>query len=216
MYVGQLLDFLDHTKDAYGRKLADNTIVIYSADNGYYMGDRGFAGKWSHFDQSLHVPLIVYDPRLPKNLTGRVVPELVSSIDISATILDAAGVDVPEKYQGRPLQPLLNGNMPNGWRTDVYCEHHMDHNDIPKWYGVRGTRFMYANYYEEGVELLYDLEKDPTELTNIANNPEAQEVLQNMRARSEEYVKEYTRPEIVKLKKEAAKKKRARRKEKSK
>lgn len=89
--------------------LAENTIVIYSADNGYYMGDRGFQGKWSHYDQSLHVPLIVYDPRLQPGLRGRVLKETVISLDIPATILDLATVPVPAKYQGVPLTPLLAG-----------------------------------------------------------------------------------------------------------
>ena len=177
----------------------DNTIDIYSADNGYYMGDRGLAGKWSHFDQSLRVPLIVHDPRLPADKRGQVVPDMAMSIDISATILDAAGISIPAKYQGRPLQPLLAGNLPSDWRTDVYCEHHMRNASIPKWYGVRGSRYTYANYFEEGVEVLYDLEKDPTQFTDLAGNPEYAAVLKKMRARSEEYVQAYSRPEIVKL-----------------
>jgi arylsulfatase A-like enzyme len=181
---------------------ADDTIVIYSADNGYYMGDRGLAGKWSHFDQSLRVPLIVYDPRLPVDRRGRVVAEMAMGIDISATILEAAGVAVPKKYQGRPLQPLLIGAVPPDWRTDVYCEHHMRHPAIPKWYGVRGARYTYANYYEEGVELLYDLEKDPTQFNDLAGNAEYAGVLKRMRTRSEEFVKQYTRPEIEQLKRE--------------
>ena len=185
-----------------GMGAEDNTIVIYSADNGYYMGDRGLAGKWSHFDQSLRVPLIVCDPRLHSEKRGRVVQDMAMSIDISATILEAAGIAVPSKYQGRPLQPLLTGSAPADWRSDVYCEHHMKNASIPKWYGVRGSRYTYANYYEEGVELLYDLEKDPTQFTNLADNPEYAEVLKKMRNRSEEFVKAYTRPEIVQLKNE--------------
>ena len=104
--------------------LDENTIVIYSADNGYYMGDRGFQGKWSHYDQSLHVPLIIYDPRMKSELRGRVLNETVVNLDIPATIVDFAKLPVPEKYQGASLTPFVNGETPKDWRTDFYCEHH--------------------------------------------------------------------------------------------
>jgi arylsulfatase A-like enzyme len=182
--------------------MADDTIVIYSADNGYYMGNRGFAGKWSHFDESLRVPLIIYDPRLPKNKRNRVVDPMALNLDITSTILDVCGVDIPSKYQGRSLVPILNRSIPNRWREDVYCEHHAGNASIPKWYGVRGQRYTYANYYEYNTELLYDLETDPTQLTDLAQDPEYQAVLSKMRNRSQEYVTMYTRPEIEQYKKE--------------
>ena len=182
--------------------MADNTIVIYTGDNGYYMGDRGFAGKWSHFEESLRVPLIIYDPRLPKNKRDRVVDPMAISLDITATILDVCGVDVPSKYQGRSLVSVLDGKTPRNWRKDYYCEHHMDNASIPKWYGVRGQRYTYANYYEENAELLYDLKTDPTQLKDLAGEPKYGSILEKMRNRSEEYVKMYTRPEIEKAKRE--------------
>jgi len=182
---------------------ADNTIVIYSADNGYYMGDRGFAGKWSHYDESLRVPLIIYDPRLPEDKRGRVVDELTLSLDVSATILDVAGVAPCDKYQGRSLTGLMLGNTPNDWRSDIYCEHHRQSaGQLPKWYGVRSDSFAYANYYELNVELLYDLKSDPTQLTNLADKPEYRAQLETMRKKSEEYVRQYTRPEIAKFREE--------------
>ena len=80
--------------------LDQNTIIVYSADNGFMRGDRGTAGKWNHYEQSLRIPLIVYDPRLPEGQRGRVVSQLVSNVDLPATFVDWAGVDVPEVYQG--------------------------------------------------------------------------------------------------------------------
>jgi arylsulfatase A-like enzyme len=102
------------------RGLAENTIVVYSADNGYYMGDRGFQGKWSHYEQSLRVPLIVYDPRLPESLRGRVVEPMALNLDLPATFLDWAGIEIPASYQGRSLLPNLAGETPGDWRTDFF------------------------------------------------------------------------------------------------
>jgi arylsulfatase A-like enzyme len=171
----------------------ENTVVIYSADNGYYMGDRGFQGKWSHYDQAIHVPLIVCDPRLKSELRGRVLKETTTSLDIPATILDLAAVPVPSKYQGSALTPLLNGQTPKDWRTDFYVEHHANPAQIATWFGVRDNRYTYANYYQNGTELLYDRERDPTELTNVAADPAYADVFARLRQRSLDYKKQYTR-----------------------
>ncbi|HEO70765.1 MAG TPA: DUF4976 domain-containing protein [Candidatus Hydrogenedentes bacterium] len=165
--------------------MAENTVVIYAADNGYYMGDRNFAGKWSHFEQSLRVPLIIYDPRLPATRPGRVAKPMALNIDVPATVLDMAGLEVPAKYQGRSLMPILRDEIPPDWRTDFFCEHHMDHKLIPKWEGVRAERYVYARYYEQQppYEFLHDLEKDRTQLENFAEVPEYAGILEKMRAR---------------------------------
>ena len=173
----------------------ENTVIIYSADNGYYMGDRGFQGKWSHYDQSIHVPLIVYDPRMKSELSGRVLPETAVSLDLPATILDLAAVPVPAKYQGNTLVPLLAGAHPKNWRTDFYVEHHADPAQIATWFGIRDNRYTYANYYQNGTELLYDRERDPTELTNVATDSAYAAVFARLRQRSLDYKQLYTRPE---------------------
>ncbi|MCX6856074.1 MAG: sulfatase-like hydrolase/transferase [Verrucomicrobia bacterium] len=172
----------------------ENTVVIYSADNGYYMGDRGFQGKWSHYDQSIHVPLIVYDPRMKSDLRGRVLKETAVSLDIPATILDLAAVPIPAKYQGFSLTPWLAGTAPKNWRTDFFVEHHSNPSNIATWFGVRDDRYTYANYYLNGAELLYDRERDPTELTNVAADPAYAADFARLRQRSLDYKKQYTRP----------------------
>jgi len=172
----------------------ENTVVIYSADNGYYMGDRGFQGKWSHYDQAIHVPLIVCDPRMKSELRGRVLKETAVSLDIPATILDLAAVPVPAKYQGAALTPLLAGAPLKNWRTDFYVEHHSNPATIATWFGVRDNRYTYANYYQNGVELLYDRERDPTELTNVASDPAYAAAFARLRQRSLDYKEQYTRP----------------------
>lgn len=195
--VGKVMQTLEE------KGLADNTVVIYTADNGYYMGDRGFAGKWSHFEQSLRVPLIIHDPRMPKKKRNRVEPAPVLNIDLPATMLELAGLPVPGKYQGRSVLPVFNGQTPADWRTDHYHEHHMNNASIPKWRGVCGERYTYARYYEQKpvYEFLHDLKTDPDQLKNFANEPEYKEILKTMRARCDEFVAEYTRPEIVAFKK---------------
>ncbi len=168
--------------------LADNTIILYMGDNGYYMGDRGFAGKWSHYEQSLRVPLIVYDPRLPKTKRGKVKDELSLNIDVPATMLELAGIKIPTQHQGSSLKPLLHDKGTSCWRNDFFCEHLMDHKDIPKWEGVRGERYVYARYFEQqpAYEFLHDLQADPDQLINFTSNPEYKDILAKMRKRCDE------------------------------
>lgn len=176
--------------------LADNTVIIYLGDNGYYMGDRGFAGKWSHYEQSLRVPLIVHDPRMPEEVRGTVPDEIALNIDVAATMLELAGAELPEHYQGNSLVPLLQGRTVPGWRRDFFCEHLMDHPKIPKWEGVRATRYVYARYFEQdpGSEFLHDLETDPDQLLNLAPDPDHGEILARMRLRCEELKERHEGP----------------------
>ena len=176
---------------------ADNTVVIYTADNGYYRAERGFAGKWSHFEESLRVPLVIFDPRQSKEHAGRVVDNMALNIDLTATMVDLAGVEIPERYQGTSLKPILEGKVPSEWRKDYFCEHLMRHGAIPMWEGVRGERYKYARYITQNpvYEFLHDLEKDPDELQNFATDPEYQKVLEEMRSRTADYLGKYTNPD---------------------
>ena len=101
--IGRLMEALEEAD------LADNTIIVYSADNGYYMGNRGLAGKWSHYEESLRVPLIVADPRVPESQRGKATDAIALNLDLPATFLDWAGVEIPERYQGRSLAPTRIG-----------------------------------------------------------------------------------------------------------
>jgi arylsulfatase A-like enzyme len=176
--------------------LAENTVIIYAGDNGYYMANRGFAGKWSHYEESLRIPLIVYDPRRPLH---RRAPEMALNIDIPATMLELAGVAVPGHYQGRGLLALVRGDDSGDWREDFFAEHRMEHEKIPKWEGVRAQRYVYACYdgQEPPCEFLHDLEKDPDQLQNFAGDPEYAAVLDKMRKRCAELRERYlsARPE---------------------
>lgn len=181
--IARLLDVLK------AEGLDQNTIIVYSADNGLAMGDRGTAGKWNHYEQSLRIPLIVYDPRLPQEKRGRVVTELVNNIDMAPTFVDMAEAEISELYQGRSLMPLIEGDPVPDWRTDTFCEHLFSR--YSNWYGVRGERYKYVVYYDDSQEFLYDLERDPTELVNLVGNPEYASVLSQMAKRLESYLDAY-------------------------
>jgi arylsulfatase A-like enzyme len=182
--------------------LDQNTIIVYSADNGLMMGDRGTAGKWNHYEQSLRIPLIIYDPRLPAAQRGRVEKALVNNVDMAPTFVEFAGLKVPEVYQGRSLLPLMEGRTPADWREDTFCEHKFKR--FNNWHAVRGERYKYAVYYEEPdgpYECLYDLKKDPTELNNLIDNPEVSSVLDNMKERMDSYLAAYPKAEPQRPKK---------------
>ena len=183
--------------------LADNTIIIYMADNGYYAASRGFAGKWSHYEESLRVPLIIMDPRAKKEHRGKVRKEMALNVDIAPTILSYAGVKVPEGHQGSDLGQLVAGADVDDWRDDFFCEHLMVHKSIPMWEGVRGGRFVYARYVQQEppFEFLHDLELDPDQFKNLAGDQAFAAVLGEMRKRCDElrdgYAKNANKPPTV-------------------
>ena len=187
--IGRVLERLQE------QGLSDNTVVIYTADNGYYMGDRGFAGKWSHYEESLRVPLIIFDPRAKQSLRGRVVDAMALNIDLAPTMLQLAAAEVPTDYQGRSLVPWLQGKTVADWRKDLFCEHLMEAGaSIPKWEGVRGRRFVYARYFENDYEFLHDLKADPDQLKNLAGDKSRAVVLNKMRKRCDELRDSYGGP----------------------
>lgn len=195
--VGRILDTLKENG------MENNTVVIFCADNGYYMADRGFQGKFTHFDQSLRIPFIIFDPRQSEQNRHRRVHSMVLNLDVPATIVDIAGLSVPATYQGRSLLPLVSENPPSSddkakelgtdCRKEFFCEQLMKHPRQRPWYGIRNEKYKYANYFNEktGGELLYDLQSDPTELTDLATNSKYSEVLNDYRTRAAGYISRY-------------------------
>ena len=119
--------------------LAENTVIIYTADNGYYLGDRGFAVENGRTTMNLRVPLIVHDPRLPKAKQGKVVFEMALNSDLASTMIDLADLPVPQAHTGRSLAPLIGGKEVSGWRKDFLCEFLAVPNDSPLGRSARGT-----------------------------------------------------------------------------
>lgn len=172
--LGRVLEELDRTG------LAQDTVVIFMGDNGYYMGERGFAGKWSHYEESLRIPLIVFNPRLPAASAGRVLRQTALNIDLAPTILDLARIGTTGS--GQSLVPGLEGQN-HVERTGFFCEHGMKHPRIPRWEGYRTDRFKYVRYLDqpEDSEFLHDLQADPDERVNLATDPGHAEILRRLR-----------------------------------
>lgn len=181
--IGRLMKELER------RGLAKNTVLVFMSDNGYFLGERGFSGKWVHYEESLRVPLLVVDPRHPEQ-KGRSVPQMALNIDIAPTLLEYAGLTPPKGMAGRSLVPLAQGKRPS-WRKDFLCEHLLNNPDIPKWEGVRSEGTVYARYFEQKppYEFLHDLKKDPRELRNLADDPGHLKTLAAMRKRLEALVR---------------------------
>src|SRR5437667_1205562 len=167
-----------------GRGLADNTIIIFTSDNGWFAGERGLADKWLMYEESIRVPLIILDPRLPKSKRGRIVDALTVNLDFAPTLLELAGVPVPAGMQGRSLAPLLNGTRPADWRTDFFYEHHYGPNIIPPSEGIRTERWAYLRWLAPNPESeeLYDVQADPLEQRNLAADPAYTATLDALRA----------------------------------
>lgn len=174
-----------HVREKLAEKgLADNTVILFTSDNGFYLGDRGLAGKWLAHDVSMRVPLLVYDPRLPESCRGRRRDELVLNIDVAPTLLALAGVPIPDEMQGESLRWLIEGyRMP--WRTEFFYEHRFRHSAIPPSEAVRDGRHKYIRYIESSplYEELYDLATDPDEAHNLADQAEHAALLDSMRAK---------------------------------
>jgi arylsulfatase A-like enzyme len=168
--------------------LAENTVVVMSSDNGYFLGERGYADKWLMYDLSINVPLIVFDPRAPREDRGLVRRELALNVDLPATFLDLAGVKIPEKIQGRSLRPLLGRSRP-AWREDIFCEELWDHPEIPQSECVRTEGWKYIQYpkHPEYVEL-FDLSADPQEKRNLAGEAAHRPRLEDLRERGRQWV----------------------------
>ena len=171
--------------------MADNTIIIFTSDNGFFLGERGMADKWLMYEESIRIPLIVYDPHLPKGRRGQVLAPMALNIDMAPTMLDYAGVAVPKRMQGRSLRPLVEGKNVK-WRTDWFYEHLTFPKIIPPSEGVRSERWVYLRWVgpQPALEELYDLQTDPLEEHNLAGRPEHRETLARMRARWEQLRRE--------------------------
>ncbi|HUQ19862.1 MAG TPA: sulfatase/phosphatase domain-containing protein, partial [Gemmatimonadaceae bacterium] len=165
--------------------LDKNTVIIFSSDNGFFLGELGMAHKWYGMDPSVRVPLIVYDPRNPTGQGGRIDNSVALNVDIAPTILDIAGITPPAQMEGSSLVPVVHGRTPAGWRTDFLFEHLFPDPTIRRSVGVIGGRYKYLRYLDPNpnYEVLYDLQTDPNETTNHAGDPAYSAILDGLRQR---------------------------------
>lgn len=163
-----------------------NTIIILMGDNGYFLGERQFADKWLMYDQSLRVPMIIYDPR---NLKPRVIKDEVLNIDIAPTIFGFAGVKAPNAWQGINLANYTQSQAPAKSRLEFLCEHLWKVDIIASSEGYRTKKWKYFRYRDDlKHEELYDLLRDPMEKNNLANQEKYQSVLVEMRKKMEQKI----------------------------
>lgn len=179
--------------------LSDNTLIVFTSDNGFYFGEHGLADKWFMHEESIRVPLLIVEPgsrdRTQDRVPPRVRDEMVLNIDIAPTLLDYAGLPIPAEMQGRSLRALSNNQIVSAWRQDWFYEHHFPYGGkIPDSEGVRTERFKYIRYtaFDPPVEQLYDLRRDRYEERNVAAEPGYQRRLDSMRRRYAE-LREQTR-----------------------
>lgn len=169
--------------------LDSNTIIVFTSDNGHFHGDHGFWGKWLPYEESIRVPLVVFDPRVPTNQRGVRRGEMILNVDLAPTILTWAGFPVPAIMQGRNFAPMVGGSSLL-WREDFYHEFTWTaEGRIAPSEGIRSARWKYIRYPSQKpvVEQLFDLQKDHGETTDLIADPTHSTMLDSLRAKLEAY-----------------------------
>ncbi|MFA7160548.1 MAG: sulfatase, partial [Kiritimatiellia bacterium] len=177
--VGRVLDYLD------AEGLAENTVVIYTSDQGFFLGDHGWYDKRFMYEESLRMPFILRYPREVKPGTRN--EDIVLNVDFAPLFLDLAGIPIPREFQGRSFRPLLHGETPADWRREMYYRYwmHKAHHNVYAHYGIRTKRHKLIYYYADALGQtgaigepaepeweLFDLLKDPRELRSVYAEPE--------------------------------------------
>ncbi|MFM7321312.1 MAG: sulfatase [Armatimonadota bacterium] len=174
--VRTLLDWVDRSGTA------EDTIVVYASDQGFYLGEHGWYDKRWIFEESLRMPLAIRWPRRIR--PGSRPSELVQNIDYAPTFLEAAGVRVPDRMQGSSLIPLLDGKHPPNWREEIYYRYTGEQtHSVPAHDGIRTKRHKLVRFPKTGEWNLFDLESDPNELRSIHADPKAAGLLAQMQRR---------------------------------
>jgi len=191
--VGRMLDFLDQ------EGLAENTMVVCTSDQGFYLGEHGWFDKRWIFEESLRSPMLVRWPG--KTKPGSDNKDLVSLLDLAETFLDAAGRTIPNEMQGKSLVPLLQGATPVDWRKSFYYHYYefpVPHRVRPH-YGVVTDRFKLVHYYNTDVDdwELLDREKDPIEVKNFYDDPAYAATVKELHVELERLRKEVKEPEVT-------------------
>ncbi|SFS68603.1 Arylsulfatase A [Zhouia amylolytica] len=185
--IGKLLDYLE------AEGIADNTIVIYTADQGYFLGEHGFFDKRLIYEESLRMPFVI---RYPKEIKGgKRIDDIILNIDFAALMADYAGIEKPAYIQGESFRENLGGKTPESWRDAMYYRYWLHHPDRPAHFGIRVDKYKLAFFYGQGLGKygskedepseptweFYDLEKDPKELNNAINQPQYAERIAQMK-----------------------------------
>jgi len=175
--IGRVLDYLDE------HGLSENTIVVYTSDQGFYLGEHGWYDKRFMYEESLSMPLLM---RYPKEIKqGQVCERMALNLDFAPTFLDFAGITPPKDMQGESLKPILQGKNPSQWRNSIYYHYYEYPHGwhlVKKHYGIRTEDYKLIHFYDEvDIWELYDLKKDPHELTNVYENPEYKDIIKKLK-----------------------------------
>lgn len=187
--VQRVLDYLEKND------LLDNTLIVYTSDQGFYMGEHGWFDKRFMYEESMRTPLIM---RLPKGYDKRGdIDQMVQNIDYAPTFLELAGVEIPEDIQGVSLLPLLKNDSVNDWRNSLYYHYYefpAEHM-VKKHYGVRTDRYKLIHFYDDiDVWEMYDLQEDPTEMNNIYGKPGTEALEKKLKAELKRLQVQYDDP----------------------
>lgn len=184
--VGEMLNYLDEVG------LSKNTLVVYTSDQGFYLGEHGWFDKRFMYEESMHMPLLV---RYPKKIKpGSVTDEMVLNIDFGPTLLDVAGIKIPESFQGKSFSQILENTSKHTFRDAVYYHYY----EFPYWhhvqphYGIRTNKYKLIHYYYNMDEWeLFDLENDSNEMNNLINNAAYNDLVKRLKIRLAELKMEY-------------------------
>lgn len=193
--VGRVLKYLDDTG------LAKNTIVVYMSDQGFYLGEHGLYDKRFMYEESFRTPMMI---RYPKEIKpGNKLKEFVLNLDIAPTLLDLAGIKPPDDMQGESMKPLLTKQpLIKKWRDEIYYHYYELSFNLTAHYGIRTKRYALMHFYNPiDAWELYDLKKDPYEMTNVYNTAEYQSIITDLKARLKALQVKYKDEEQTFLKK---------------
>jgi len=183
--IGRLLDYLEEND------LTENTIVIYTSDQGFYLGEHGWFDKRFMYEESFRMPLLM---RFPSRIKKGKIDKLVQNIDFAPTFLDLAGAEIPKEMQGESLVPLLEGKNPGEWRESVYY-HYYEYpgpHSVKRHYGIRTDRYKLIHfYYDIDQWELYDLEEDLAETNNLYGEKAYEDITQNLFEQMQALQKQY-------------------------
>jgi len=172
--IGRLLDYIETSG------LSENTIVIYTSDQGFFLGEHGWYDKRFMYEEAHQMPLLISAP----GIAGKQDRHMITNADFAPTILGLAGIDAPADMQGTSFQEILEGGEPENWRTSVYY-HYFEYpavHSVKRHYGIRTEKYKLIHFYYDIDEWeLYDLENDPGEMTNLADDPDQAAVLDEMK-----------------------------------
>jgi arylsulfatase A-like enzyme len=186
--VGRILEYLDQ------QGLANNTVVVYTSDQGFFLGEHGLFDKRYMYEESLRAPLVI---RYPDRIQpGQVCQELVQNLDIAPTILELAGAAIPDEMQGKSLRPLFESPENADWRDAIYYQFFESGWGVPQHYGIRTKSHKLIHFLSEPDNWeLYDLESDPGEMVNLYDDPGNEILVQDLKSRLGELQEYYQVPE---------------------